>query len=166
MVADGPPATAVSVPWIEVADARPALAALAAEFFEHPSRAMSVVGVTGTNGKTTTAYLLRAIFDAAGKKCGLLGTVTYATGDSEVPAARTTPEAPDVQRLFRQMVDARCAACVMEVSSHALVKGRVGMDLYTIAPGGKPIEGGKGTLREVLRPAPRGVRRCVAPVPP
>jgi UDP-N-acetylmuramoyl-L-alanyl-D-glutamate--2,6-diaminopimelate ligase len=125
VVADGPPATALSVPWIEVADARPALAALAAEFFEHPSRAMSVVGVTGTNGKTTTAYLLRAIFDAAGKKCGLLGTVAYATGDSEVPAARTTPEAPDVQRMFRQMVDARCAACVMEVSSHALALRRV-----------------------------------------
>ena len=86
-----------------------------------PSRSMSVVGITGTNGKTTTAYLLRSVFEAAGKKCGLLGTVSYSVGDEELPAARTTPEAPDVQRMFRRMVDSGCAACVMEVSSHALV---------------------------------------------
>ena len=86
---------------------------------------MQVVGITGTNGKTTTAYLLRAVFEAAGKKCGLLGTVTYSVGDQELPASRTTPEAPDVQRMFRQMVDAGCGACVMEVSSHALALRRV-----------------------------------------
>ena len=85
------------------------MAALAAEFYGHPSRSMQVVGITGTNGKTTTAYLLRAVFEAAGKKCGLLGTVTYSVGDQELPASRTTPEAPDVQRMFRQMVDADVA---------------------------------------------------------
>ena len=85
----------------------------------------SVVGITGTNGKTTTAYLLRAIFEAAGKKCGLIGTVTYSNRRRAVPASRTTPEAPDVQRMFRQMVDAGCGACVMEVSSHALALRRV-----------------------------------------
>ena len=101
------------------------MAALAAELYGHPSRSMQVVGITGTNGKTTTAYLLRAVFESAGKKCGLLGTVTYSVGDQELPAARTTPEAPDVQRMFRQMVDAGCRACVMEVSSHALALRRV-----------------------------------------
>ena len=65
------------------------------------------------------------MFESAGKKCGLLGTVAYSVGDEELPAARTTPEAPDVQRMFRQMVDAGCRACVMEVSSHALALRRV-----------------------------------------
>ena len=115
----------VGAPWIQVTDARTAMALLAAEFYGHPSRAIPVVGITGTNGKTTTAYLLRAIFEGAGKKCGLLGTVTYSLGELELPASRTTPEAPDVQRMFRQMVDAGCGACVMEVSSHALALRRV-----------------------------------------
>jgi UDP-N-acetylmuramoyl-L-alanyl-D-glutamate--2,6-diaminopimelate ligase len=125
VVADRQADTAVSVPWIAVADARAAMASLAAELYGHPSRAMQVIGITGTNGKTTTAYLLRAVFESAGKKCGLLGTVTYSIGDQELPASRTTPEAPDVQRMFRQMVDAGCGACVMEVSSHALALRRV-----------------------------------------
>ena len=125
VVADRPADTATAVPWVIVPDARVAMAALAQEFYGHPSRSMQVVGITGTNGKTTTAYLLRAVFESAGKKCGLLGTVTYSVGHEELPAARTTPEAPDVQRMFRQMVDAGCASCVMEVSSHALALRRV-----------------------------------------
>jgi UDP-N-acetylmuramoyl-L-alanyl-D-glutamate--2,6-diaminopimelate ligase len=108
-----------------VPDARSAMAAMAAEFYGHPSQSMQVVGITGTNGKTTTAYLLRAVLESAGKKCGLLGTVAYSIGNQELPASRTTPEAPDVQRMFRQMVDAGCGACVMEVSSHALALRRV-----------------------------------------
>jgi UDP-N-acetylmuramoyl-L-alanyl-D-glutamate--2,6-diaminopimelate ligase len=125
VVADQPPVAAGASPWIDVSDARAAMAALAAEFYGHPSRSMSVVGITGTNGKTTTAYLLRSVLEAAGKKCGLLGTVTYSIGNQELPAARTTPEAPDVQRMFRRMVDSGCSACVMEVSSHALSLRRV-----------------------------------------
>ena len=125
VVADRPPAAPTSVPWVVVPDARAAMAGLAAEFYGHPSRSMQVVGITGTNGKTTTAYLLRAVFESAGKKCGLLGTVTYSVGDRELPASRTTPEAPDVQRLFREMVDTGCVACAMEVSSHALALHRV-----------------------------------------
>ena len=125
VVADQADAAAGASPWMEVTDARAAMAALAAEFYAHPSRAISVVGITGTNGKTTTAYLLRAVFEAAGKKCGLLGTVSYSVGDQELPAERTTPEAPDVQRMFRRMVDSGCGACVMEVSSHALSLRRV-----------------------------------------
>jgi UDP-N-acetylmuramoyl-L-alanyl-D-glutamate--2,6-diaminopimelate ligase len=114
-----------AVPWIVVTDARLALARLAAEYFEHPSRQMPVVGVTGTNGKTTTAYLLAAIFEAAGLRCGMMGTVEYRIGATTIPATRTTPEAPDVQALLRRMRAASCGACVMEVSSHALALRRV-----------------------------------------
>jgi len=110
----------VHVPWAIVSDARVALAVLAAAFYRHPSREMQVIGITGTNGKTTTAHLVAAIFDAAGIPCGLLGTVAYRIRDDVREATRTTPEAPDVQQLLREMVDAGCGACAMEVSSHAL----------------------------------------------
>ena len=125
IVAERPSPAPSSVPWLVVPDARRALAWLAAEFFGHPSREMQVVGITGTNGKTTTSYLTSAVFEAAGVRCGLMGTVTYRIGSSEVAATRTTPEAPDVQGLMRQMVTAGCGACVMEVSSHALALRRV-----------------------------------------
>jgi UDP-N-acetylmuramoyl-L-alanyl-D-glutamate--2,6-diaminopimelate ligase len=125
VVSDQEPPIPVTVPWIVVNDARIAMAVLADEFYGHPSASMSVVGITGTNGKTTTAYLIRSVFEAAGVRCGLLGTVTYLIGDEEVTASRTTPEAPDVQRMFHRMVERGCGACVMEVSSHALAMRRV-----------------------------------------
>jgi UDP-N-acetylmuramoyl-L-alanyl-D-glutamate--2,6-diaminopimelate ligase len=125
VVAERAPAAPVGVPWIVVSDARLALAILADAFYGHPSRDMRVVGITGTNGKTTTSYLLSAIFEAAGVQCGLMGTVTYRIGAREVEATRTTPEAPEVQRMLRQMADEGCGACVMEVSSHALALRRV-----------------------------------------
>ncbi|HEY6361220.1 MAG TPA: UDP-N-acetylmuramoyl-L-alanyl-D-glutamate--2,6-diaminopimelate ligase [Vicinamibacterales bacterium] len=125
VVAERSPDGPIGVPWVVVKDARLALALLAAEFEGHPSRAMQVVGITGTNGKTTTSYLVSAIFEAAGTRCGLMGTVTYRIGDQEFEATRTTPEAPDVQGLMRQMVNAGCGACVLEVSSHALALRRV-----------------------------------------
>ncbi len=84
-----------SVPWLQVSDARLALAALAAEFFGNPSSELVLVGITGTNGKTTTSYVLASIFEAAGIRCGRIGTVGYQIGDREVEATRTTPEAPD-----------------------------------------------------------------------
>jgi len=124
IVAERDPSGAGSVPWIVVKDARLALAWLAAEFFGHPSREMQVVGITGTNGKTTTGYLVSSIVEAAGTRCGLMGTVTYRIGTNEFTATRTTPEAPALQGMMRQMVDAGCGACVMEVSSHALALGR------------------------------------------
>jgi UDP-N-acetylmuramoyl-L-alanyl-D-glutamate--2,6-diaminopimelate ligase len=125
VVSDSSGPEPAGVPWVLVNDARQAMAALAGEFYDHPSHSMSVVGITGTNGKTTTAYLIRAIFEAAGITCGLLGTVTYLVGDEEFTSSRTTPESPDVQRMFRQMVDRGCGACAMEVSSHALALRRV-----------------------------------------
>ena len=113
-----------SVPWIVVKDAREVLAGLAAAFFGHPSREMRVVGITGTNGKTTTSYLVASIFEAAGTRCGLIGTVAYRTGTHELTATRTTPEAPELHGMMRQMVEAGCGACAMEVSSHALALRR------------------------------------------
>jgi UDP-N-acetylmuramoyl-L-alanyl-D-glutamate--2,6-diaminopimelate ligase len=118
----------VRVPWAIVEDARSALAVLATTFYRDPSGDMRVVGITGTNGKTTTAYLTAALFEAAGVQCGLLGTVAYRTGPGDNgfrDAARTTPEAPDLQALLREMVDRGCGACAMEVSSHALSQHRV-----------------------------------------
>jgi len=126
IVAESPPPGSTGVPWITVPNARAALAALAAEFFGHPSAQMQVVGITGTNGKTTTSYLVQSIFEAAGVMCGLLGTVAYRIGDKAIEATRTTPEPPAVQGLMRQMVAAGCGACAMEVSSHALALHRVG----------------------------------------
>jgi len=125
IVAESPAPSDVSVPWVVVNDARLALAWLSAEFFHHPSRDMRVVGITGTNGKTTTSFLTSAILDAAGIPCGLMGTVTYRIGDRAFDATRTTPEAPDLQSFMRDMVAGGCGACVMEVSSHALALKRV-----------------------------------------
>ena len=85
-----------------------------------PTGELKVVGITGTNGKTTTAFLLREILEAAGMRCGLLGTVKQVVGGVEEEVERTTPEAIDLQRTFRRMLDGGDAACAMEVSSHAL----------------------------------------------
>ncbi len=111
--------------WMQVPNARRALALLADAFFVHPSRQLLVVGITGTNGKTTTSYLLRAVFEAAGIRCGLMGTVGHSVGGREIAATRTTQEAADVQRMMREMVAAGCGACAMEVTSHALALHRV-----------------------------------------
>jgi UDP-N-acetylmuramoyl-L-alanyl-D-glutamate--2,6-diaminopimelate ligase len=125
IVCEAEPPAGETAAWVVVADARCAIAALATAFYRHPSREMTVVGITGTNGKTTTAYLLGALFEAAGIRCGILGTVVYRIGSEEQAAARTTPEAPDVQRFLRAMTEDGCGACAMEVSSHALALHRV-----------------------------------------
>jgi UDP-N-acetylmuramoyl-L-alanyl-D-glutamate--2,6-diaminopimelate ligase len=126
VIVSGQPAPpGVARPWTSVEDARLALALLAASFHGQPSRDMQVVGITGTNGKTTTAYLVASIFDTGGIPCGLLGTVEYRIGGEVREATRTTPEAPEVQELLREMVARGCGACAMEVSSHALSLRRV-----------------------------------------
>src|SRR2546421_7499846 len=108
-----------------VENTRPALADLAATFYEHPARRLKLAAVTGTNGKTTTTFLLKHICEKAGLRCGLLGTVRYEIADRVLPAVRTTPESLDVQELLAQMVNAGCKAAAMEVSSHALAQDRV-----------------------------------------
>ena len=118
----------VSGPWLRTTDARLSLAELAAIVSGHPSEKLTVTGVTGTNGKTTTTYLLASVFDAAGVPCGRMGTVTVRTGPApsdERDASHTTPEAPEVQRLLVEMLQRGCRACAMEVSSHALELQRV-----------------------------------------
>jgi UDP-N-acetylmuramoyl-L-alanyl-D-glutamate--2,6-diaminopimelate ligase len=112
------------VPQVAVADARAAMAPLAARFWGDPTAELRVVGVTGTNGKTTTAFLVREILEAAGIRCGLLGTVKQVVGGVEEEVERTTPEAIELQATFRRMLDSGDRACVMEVSSHALALHR------------------------------------------
>jgi UDP-N-acetylmuramoyl-L-alanyl-D-glutamate--2,6-diaminopimelate ligase len=110
----------VGVPQVVVADARAAMAPVAARFRGDPTAELQVVGVTGTNGKTTTAFLVREILEAAGISTGLLGTVKQVVGGAEESVERTTPEAIDLQATFRRMLDRGDRACAMEVSSHAM----------------------------------------------
>jgi UDP-N-acetylmuramoyl-L-alanyl-D-glutamate--2,6-diaminopimelate ligase len=113
------------IPWLRVPDAREALAVLSSAVLGDPAAGLELVGVTGTNGKTTTTYLIDAALRAAGHKVGLVGTVQYRIGDRIQDAVRTTPESSDLQALFREMVDDGCSHAVLEVSSHSLVLKRV-----------------------------------------
>ena len=111
--------------WVQVPSAREALALLSAALLGDPAESLRLVGVTGTNGKTTTTYLIDAALRAAGHAVGLIGTVQYRIGGRLMEATRTTPESSDLQALFRQMVDEGCQDAVMEVSSHSLALARV-----------------------------------------
>src|SRR5690606_3807836 len=113
------------VPVIVVDDVRRALADAACHFYDHPSASLAVVGVTGTNGKTTVASLVRQCLQADDQTAGLLGTIGYEFGGRQLPATTTTPDAVRLQGYLREMVDRQTRACVMEVSSHALVQQRV-----------------------------------------
>jgi UDP-N-acetylmuramoyl-L-alanyl-D-glutamate--2,6-diaminopimelate ligase len=110
----------LGVPEVQVEDVRAAMAVAAARFYGDPTGRLPVIGVTGTNGKTTTAFLVRALLEAAGRQTGLLGTVVSVVAGEERPTVRTTPEAIDLQRTFRAMLDGGDRACAMEISSHAL----------------------------------------------
>jgi UDP-N-acetylmuramoyl-L-alanyl-D-glutamate--2,6-diaminopimelate ligase len=114
---------------IVVSDARIALAQIAANFYGHPSRRLRLVGVTGTNGKTTTTHLIKAALEANGERVGLIGTIQHDLGGERVVATHTTPESLALNKLLAEMLARGCAAAVMEVSSHALVQHRVhGLD--------------------------------------
>ena len=112
-------------PVVVVPDSRQALAVIAARWFGQPASRLHLVGVTGTNGKTTTTYLVKAILEAAGHPTGLLGTVAYEIGERHLPSVNTTPGALELQRYLAQMVEQRLGYCAMEVSSHALDQGRI-----------------------------------------
>jgi UDP-N-acetylmuramyl-tripeptide synthetase len=120
-------------PWLHVEDIRLALALAAAEVFDHPSRQLKLVGVTGTNGKTTTTHLIDSMFKAAGVPSVMMGTITYRFGDEERPADRTTPEAPDIQRFLHDACAGGATYAVMEVSSHALELKRVHGSEFAVA---------------------------------
>ena len=115
----------LDVPQLVVADVRRAMPVAATEFFGHPSRELEVAGITGTNGKTTTAYLLHSILEADGRRPGLLTNVERRVGEERLPAELNTPEAIDLQRLFRRMLDEGNRACVMEATSEASAQGRL-----------------------------------------
>src|SRR6187397_388666 len=115
----------LQVPQLVVPDARAAMAVAADDFFGRPSEELVVAGVTGTNGKTTTTFLLYSILEAAGLRPGLLGTVESRVGGEIRPAVRTTPEAIDVQRMLREMLDAGNRSCVMEATSHGSEQRRL-----------------------------------------
>ena len=115
-----------AIPYVQVADTRRGLAVLGLNWFGRPAEHMAMVAVTGTNGKTTTTYLLKSVLEQnLGAKVGLIGTNQNMIGQEILPTERTTPESFEVQRLFRRMADAGCTHVVMEVSSHALCEDRV-----------------------------------------
>ena len=114
------------IPYVVVEDSRRALAVIGCNWFDHPSRELTMIGVTGTSGKTTSTYLIKSILEQkAGAKVGLVGTIQNMIGDQVLHTERTTPESFELHRLFRQMSDAGCTHVVMEVSSHALALDRV-----------------------------------------
>ncbi len=125
IVVQAPVAVPAGVTCIVVSNTRLALGLLSSAFFGRPSQALRLIGVTGTNGKGTTAHLIEASLQASGRRCGLIGTIGAKVGDEFLALARTTPEAHELQGLLRRMVDAHCPYAVMEVASHALALHRV-----------------------------------------
>src|ERR1700730_5613858 len=117
---------------IVVQDSREALAQLGATFFGNPSRKLKMIGVTGTNGKSTTTFLIKHLLEQAGQATGLIGTVQYEIGARLLPAPRTTPESLDLQDLLSPCVEAGCRNVVIEVSSHALSQGRANEIEFTV----------------------------------
>lgn len=114
----------VGVTFVQVPDSTVALGQVASAFYEHPSRRLKLVGVTGTNGKTTTATLLYRMFRRLGYKAGLISTVVYCVDDREIPSTHTTPDSIRLNAMMAEMVEAGCDYCFMEVSSHSLVQHR------------------------------------------
>ena len=114
----------VGIPWVQVADGRAAMARISAEFYGNPTLRLPLVGITGTNGKTTSTYLIEAILAAAGMPPAVLGTISYRFGTTSIAASHTTPESTELQAAFRRLADAGARSFVMEVSSHALEQKR------------------------------------------
>lgn len=124
---------AFPLPWIRVEHGRRALAQTAANFYHHPSRKLHLIGITGTNGKTSTAYLLESILHTGGSRVGLISTIAYRTPEWSAPAGLTTPESLDLQELFHRFRQHGCQHVVMEVSSHALDLDRVYASQFRVA---------------------------------
>jgi len=118
---------------VRVPDARLALAQISAAFYRNPSAKLFVAGITGTNGKTTTAYIMRELLRRVGREAGMIGTVEYCIGNRVIPATRTTPEAPVLQQFMSQMITAGCDSAIMEVSSHSLIQKRAACIEFDVA---------------------------------
>ncbi|SEF77692.1 UDP-N-acetylmuramoylalanyl-D-glutamate--2,6-diaminopimelate ligase [Caloramator fervidus] len=114
-----------NVTLVKVKDTRKAMAIISSNFYNNPLKELKVIGITGTNGKTTSTFMMKSILEAKNLKTGLIGTIYNIIGDNIVEAKRTTPESMDLQFMFRQMVESKCNFCVMEVSSHSLELDRV-----------------------------------------
>ena len=125
ILSERPPQPDLKATWAQTGSARRSLARIAAAFYGHPARALKLIGITGTNGKTTTSFLLESILRTAGERVGLFGTVEYHTATGTIPAWQTTPESLDLQRFLGELRDAGAAWVVMEVSSHGLALDRV-----------------------------------------
>ena len=119
------PISDVRIPQVEVVDSRDILAQIVVNFFQPELSRMRLIGITGTNGKTTTSFLIKSIMESAGIKCGLIGTIHYQIGEEQRNAWNTTPESADLCRMFYEMYNSGQRACVLEVSSHALALSRV-----------------------------------------
>lgn len=122
-----------SVPFVQVTDSRKALGLIGSRFYGDPSVQLAMIGVTGTNGKTTTTYLCKALLENIGRRVGLIGTVAYQIGAETIPASHTTPGAVELQRLLARMNEAQLDSVVMEVSSHALAMDRTAGCEYDVA---------------------------------
>ncbi len=127
------PVTDKVIPYARVADSKKALGLLGSHFYGNPSAHLRMIGVTGTNGKTTTTYICKTLLEALGQRVGLVGTVAYQIGKETIPASHTTPGALELQRLLSKMMAGGCTAAVMEVSSHALAQDRVAGCDYDVA---------------------------------
>ncbi len=119
------PELKANIPIILVPDARKAMAVIADRFYFSPQNSLVMTAVTGTNGKTTTSYMIKSIFDTGGVGCGLIGTIEHIVGEETIVSVNTTPESPEIHYFLSRMVEAKQSACVMEVSSHALALSRV-----------------------------------------
>ena len=119
--------------FIEVSDSREALALISAAYYGHPSRRLSLIGITGTNGKTTTSFITKSIIDAGGNRTGLLGTICYMTGKQPLTSVNTTPESLDLQRYLNEMADNNITYSVVEVSSHAMTLKRIEGCFFNVA---------------------------------
>ncbi len=133
IVSDQPLVLPPGVVLLQVAEIRKSVADLACAFYGHPSASLQVCGITGTNGKTTTATMLKSVLEASGKRTGMIGTIAYEIGDRSIAATRTTPDAIQLQQLMRDMVRVGCEAAVLEVSSHALDQQRTAGIRFAVA---------------------------------
>ncbi|MEO1417047.1 MAG: UDP-N-acetylmuramoyl-L-alanyl-D-glutamate--2,6-diaminopimelate ligase [Bacteroidota bacterium] len=131
LVENVPDEMQAEITYVQLSEGRKALSLILANFYGHPAEKLKIVGVTGTNGKTTTATLMHDLFQSLGYMSGLISTIRYKVGDEILPSSHTTPDPKQLQQLFAQMVEVGCEYCFMEVSSHALVQERVaGIDFH------------------------------------